>query len=114
MKLARLLLECDLKKAMEEGGTVIGKTGSGKSVYHNYDHPDHDDFDQNDHFDAAKAHTQKAHEYRKKMLGLNVNDKNAALHKLLQDKHHHHIKNANKHLSGGGVEDQWESIAYHE
>ena len=79
-----------LLKAHPHG--VLGKTRSGKKIYHHHHHHSHAKFSKDDHADAAHLHHRRSMKIMKRMSGSKGKMRNA-LGRLL-DKHsmgvHHH------------------------
>lgn len=92
-----------LKKALprgegSRGGHIIGHTTTGKPIYADPKHPEHNNFHDEDHYDAHLAHTmhQSAHE---KVLSTKPHRGNAAQHVMSADRVQHHSKSSKAHLS---------------
>lgn len=77
-----------------QGHRVIGKTSSGKKVYHHHGHHKHKHFSKQDHKDAAEIHHKKVMRVMDKMMS-SKGKMQAALGKVLKHHgegayHHHH------------------------
>jgi hypothetical protein len=47
------------------GGVVIGRTSSGKAIYKNKSHSNHNDFNSKEHEQASRLHSQHASKFRR-------------------------------------------------
>ena len=77
------------------GGTVIGRTSSGKPVYKSHSHSGHEDFSKQEHSEAAKVHLEKMDKLR---------GSGGAVHMTGQQniEWSHHQKQRRQHLRSSG------------
>lgn len=88
------------------GGHVIGHTKSGKPIYSNNSHPDHDNFTSEEHREAAEHHRRKVGDMNDNIRNADKTDYSTRNH--YREKRAHHRKQAELHESSASMREREE------